>query len=118
MTNPGIKHNLKPNFKKIGDWGWDDDLLWSKIEVTMNLNECWEWQGSMSPTGALFGGYKNEHQQMSQARRFVWMSHHNKDVAPYRVTLTCHNQYCCNPNHFEIKPNNRLRRWNIFGEDL
>lgn len=118
MTNPGIKHNLKPNFKKIGDWGWDDDLLWSKIEVTLDLNECWYWQGSMSPTGALFGAYKNERQQMTQARRIVYMSHHNEDVQPYSVTMTCKNQYCCNPHHFELKANNRIKKWTIFGEKL
>jgi hypothetical protein len=53
--------------------------------------------------------YKNDHQQMSQARRILWMSMNKEDVTPYRVTLKCGNQGCLNPEHFEIKKNNRSR---------
>ena len=97
----------KPGYKEVGQWGWDDNRLWSKVEVSVNTNDCWIWHGSMSPSGALFGGWKNELQQMQQARRFIWMSKNNEDVSPYRVTLTCANQECVNPNHFELKPTNR-----------
>ena len=30
-----------------------------------------------------------------------------EDVTPYRVTMQCQNQRCCNPHHFEIKETNR-----------
>jgi hypothetical protein len=71
----------------------------------------------MSPTGAIFGSRKNGKPQMTQARRLVWMSQNNEDVTPYRVTMKCKNQQCVNPNHFELKSNNRIKKWNIFGED-
>lgn len=101
------KHTENPDYKFMGAWAWNDKILWSKIEVSLDTRECWLWQGAMSPTGALFGARKNGLAQMSQARRFVWMSENNEDSKPYRITLTCHNQQCVNPHHFELKENNR-----------
>jgi len=117
MGARGPRHIKFPGYKKIGVWGWDDTRLWSKIEVSLDQNECWIWTGSMSPTGALMGVWKNEVAQMTQARRVVYMSHTNEDVTPYKVTMKCKNQECVNPNHFELKANNRIKKWNIFGED-
>jgi len=118
MPALGQVHKTKPGYKEIGVWGWDDARLWSKIEVSLDINECWRYHGAMSPTGALMGAWKNGKQQMTQARRLVYMSHTNEDVSPYAITLSCHNQECCNPNHFELKRNNRKVRWAMFGEDL
>ena len=111
MPALGPQHPLKPGYKSIGLWGWDDHRLWSKIKKTDSVNDCWLWQGSMSPTGALMGAWKLGHQQMTQARRLVQMSVTNEDVSPYRVTMTCQNQRCCNPNHFELKDNNRISKY-------
>jgi len=65
------------------------------------------------------GAFKNEIQQMTQVRRLVYMSTTNEDVTPYRVTLTCGNQSCCNPSHFELKETNRPNNdiWNMFGDN-
>jgi hypothetical protein len=46
-------------------------------------------------------------QQMTQARRLVYMSETNEDVTPYQVTMKCANQVCVNPHHFELLPTNR-----------
>lgn len=97
----------KPGHKQVGVWAWDNDRLWSKIEVSLDINECWPYSGAMSPTGALMGAWKNDVQQMVQARRLVYMSETGEDVTPYQVTMTCRNQSCCNPSHFELKPTNR-----------
>ena len=97
----------KPGYKQVGQWGWDNDRLWSKIDKTPDHNGCHNWLGAMSPSGALMGVYKDGHQQMSQARRLVWMSINKEDVTPYQVTLKCGNQSCCNPEHFLVKKNNR-----------
>jgi len=103
----------KPGYKEVGAWGWNDLLLWSKIEVSLDTEECWTWTGSMSPSGALLGAFKKDpetgeyRQQMVQARRLLWSSVNNEDVGPYRVTMKCGNQSCCNPEHFLLKPNNR-----------
>jgi len=107
MPAHGPVHRTRPGFREIGSWGWDDNRLWSKIEVSLDTEVCWPWQGSMSPSGALMGAWKEDIQQMTQARRLVYMSHYNEDVTPYRVTLKCKNQSCCNPHHFELKANNR-----------
>jgi hypothetical protein len=116
MPHLGPYRHKKPGYKQIGAWGWDDDRLWSKIEVSMDTEECWLYTGgSMSPTGALMGAWKAGVQQMTQARRLVYMSHTKEDVSPYQVTMKCKRQDCLNPNHFELKPNNRK---NIFGEEI
>jgi hypothetical protein len=117
-------HTLKPEYKHVGVWSWNNDILWSKIEVSLNPDECWLWHGAMSPTGAIFGVRKNGKPQMTQARRLVWMSENNEDVTPHRITMKCRCQSCLNPNHFELKPNLRLKEnarkksiWTMFGAD-
>jgi len=106
-------YKQKPGYKTVGHWAWNDNRLWDKIEVSLDTEACWPWHGSMSPTGALMGGWKKDpetgeyRQQMSQARRFVYMSETNEDVTPYRVTMKCANQACCNSNHFKILPTNK-----------
>ena len=108
MPARGPQHQLRPGYKEIGSWGWNDIRLWSKIDQTPDYNGCHNWQGSMSPTGALMGAWKTDGiQQMTQARRLVWMSINKKDVTPYQVKLKCANQACCNPEHFELKKNYR-----------
>ena len=97
----------QPGYTTQGPWGWDEDRLHSKINKTPDYNGCHNWQGSMSPSGALMGVYKLGHQQMTQARRLVWMSINKEDVTPYQIKLTCGNQSCCNPEHFLVKKNNR-----------
>jgi len=101
-------YKTQPGYVEYGPWGWDDDRLWSKIKKTDKVSDCWIWQGSMSPSGALMGAWKNNgKQQMTQARRLVWMSVNQEDVSPYRVTMQCQRQDCLNPHHFEIKETNR-----------
>jgi len=105
------KHTDNPDYKFIGDWAWNDKILWSKVEVSLDPRDCWPWQGAMSPTGALFGARKNGLAQMTQARRLVWMSQNNEDAMLYRMTMKCNNQECVNPDHFELKENNRRDKW-------
>ena len=107
MPAQGQWYNKQPGFKKVGVWGWSDTRLWSKIDKTPDENGCHNWSGAMSPSGALMGAWKNNYQQMSQARRLVWMSLNNEDATPYQIALSCGNQQCCNPEHFVIKKNNR-----------
>ena len=110
MGRPKQWYKTQPDFREQGPWGWNEDRLWAKIDLRPDYNGCHNWQGAMSPTGALMGVYKNDHQQMIQARRLVWMSKNKEDVTPYQVRLKCANQSCCNPEHFELKKNNRGSR--------
>lgn len=100
-------YNTQPGYTTQGPWGWNDHRLHSKIDKRPDENGCHLWTGSMSPSGALLGVWKNGIQQMSQARRILWMSLNNEDVTPYRVTMKCGNQSCLNPEHFLLKKNNR-----------
>ena len=107
MPARGPQYQKKQGHRELGSWAWNDLRLWSKIDQEPDENGCLNWQGSMSPTGALMGAWKNSERQMTQARRLVVMSKTNEDITPYRVTLTCHNQRCCNFQHFELKENYR-----------
>lgn len=103
----------QPSFVEYGVWGFDLQRLKDKIKPGQTENSCTTWLGSMSPSGALMGAWKKDidndtfKQQMTQARRLVWMSINKQDVSPYSITLTCKNQQCCNPRHFVVKPTNR-----------
>lgn len=108
MGRPKQWYKKQQGYREQGPWAWDDDKLKAKINNEPDENGCLNWTGSMSPTGALLGVYKNGIQQMSQARRILWMSINKEDVTPYRVTMMCANQSCLNPKHFELKKNNRL----------
>jgi hypothetical protein len=107
MPHIGPYYHKKPGFKQQGAWGWNNTLLWSKIDTEPDARGCRNWRGAMSPTGALMGAFKNGHQQMTQARRLVWMDVNDQDVSDYQVKLTCHNQRCCSIEHFELKPTNK-----------
>jgi len=97
----------KPGYKQVGEWGFDRDRLWSKIDLTPDQNGCYNASSAMSPSGALMGAWKNGRQQMTQIRRLVLMDVMNKDISEYQVTLSCGNQRCCNEKHFVLKPTNR-----------
>jgi hypothetical protein len=100
-------------YVEYGPWGFDQHRLKDKIRPGRTENSCTTWLGSMSPSGALMGAWKKDsltgeyRQQMTQARRLLWSMINQQDVTPYRVTLTCGNQQCCNERHFEIKETNR-----------
>lgn len=106
----------QPGFVEYGHWGFDAERVKSKIKPGQTDNDCTIWLGSMSPSGALMGVWKKDldsgeyRQQMSQARRLVWMMENKQDASPYSITLSCANQQCCNFRHFVVKPTNRPDR--------
>jgi hypothetical protein len=115
MPHIGPYYHKKQGFKQVGVWGWDRDRMWSKINTVPDANGCHNAGSAMSPTGALMGAWKfpegasldQARQQMTQMRRLVWMDINNIDATPYQITLKCHNQKCCNPEHFVVKPTNK-----------
>mgnify|MGYP003648602029 CR=1 FL=1 len=100
-------YKTQQGYVEYGAWGFDKLRLLSKIVPGPTEDSCTTWLGAESPTGALMGAYRGGVQQMTQARRLVWMMENKQDVSPYSVTMTCHNQMCCNPKHFKLKPTNR-----------
>ena len=113
MGRPKLWFKQDSDYVEYGTWGFNQQRLKNKIRPGATDNDCTEWLGAMSPTGALMGAWKKDantgeyRQQMTQARRLVWMSENQEDATPYRVTLTCGNQRCCNPRHFELLESNR-----------
>lgn len=92
---------------RIGQWSWDTNKLNAKIQK-QQPDECWTWTGSQGPYGPLFGAYKNDHPQMSQAHRIIYMDATGLDCANQSITHRCGNRFCVNPGHLSgIKPNYR-----------
>ncbi|CAB4134850.1 hypothetical protein UFOVP281_13 [uncultured Caudovirales phage] len=110
MTRCKDWYKTQPDYVEYGAWGFHENRLKSKIVAGPTEEDCTEWLGSKSPSGALMGAYRGGLQQMCQSRRLVWMMENKQDVSPYSVTLTCGNQMCCNPKHFKLKPTNRPDR--------
>ena len=103
------RYNLKPGHKEQGQWSWNDLRLWSKIKIIDN-QRCYQWLGSMTPGGAVFGAYKNGRSQMTQARRLIWMSVNQQPVDDISINMRCNNPSCCNPSHFIIEKNKRRQQ--------
>jgi len=103
------RYHLKQGHRQQGQWSWNDQRLWSKIKI-IDPEHCYIWTGSMSPGGALFGAYKQQRSQMTQARRLVWMSVNNQSADDISINTICNNPSCCNPRHFKIDKNRRQQR--------
>ena len=91
---------------QIGAWSWNTETLHERI-VKGADNECWSWTGSKNQHGNIFGGFKADKQQMSQANRFLYMEIVNEPIDHLAVKMSCGNKHCCNPSHFYTGKNNR-----------
>jgi len=98
----------KPPNQTMGTWSWNTASFQAKYQEQSEL-ACWIWQGSAGPNGALFGAYRNQQAQMTQARRIAWMQHTNQPVDLLQIKMTCRNKMCVNPHHMISLPNNRIR---------
>ena len=109
QCNPRWPNN--PNYVTLGEWSWDTKRFWTKVDKK-SVKECWEWLGSTSKTGALYGARKLHNgefiQQMIYARRIAWTEHYKEDVSPYQIKMKCKNVNCVNARHMYTEPNNRL----------
>ena len=97
--------------RHMGDWVWSSANFWSKVDQSAGENACWQWLGSMTATGGLFGGWRPQADgsvlpQMSQARRFMYAETHGVWPEQRRsIYHSCGNRNCINPRHFtDIRP--------------
>jgi len=108
MATPRFKH--RPRTRRIthtsGAWSWSKDLLESKIQQGPE-DSCWTWQGATGPYGPLMGAWKNDHRQMTQARRLIWMTYHEISLDNLQVRHTCGNKDCVNVNHMALQEDRR-----------
>ncbi len=91
--SPGLQRRITT---RVGEWAWNTDRLNEKIQVQPG---CHIWTGSTGPHTNLFGAYKNDKSQMTQARRIIYMDRTGEDIADSDIIMTCHNRYCCNFEH-------------------
>jgi hypothetical protein len=87
---------------RVGEWSWNTQNLHKRIEQGPP-DECWAWQGSTTPYGNIFGAFKNDRAQMTQANRLLWMEHTSEPIENAAIKMRCHNRFCCNIQHMEYK---------------
>lgn len=75
----------------------DTDLharFWSKVHITTNVDECWEWQACTSKGyGQFFIG-----RVKWRAHRLAWLFTHRNPIQ-HNILHSCDTPRCCNPRH-------------------
>lgn len=103
--SPGPKRVIT---HRIGSWSWNTENLHKRI-VKTDKDSCWAWTGSSNEHGNIFGAFKNDYAQMTQANRIIYMEIHNEPIDHLAVKMKCGNKHCSNWNHFYIDKNNKYR---------
>lgn len=93
---------------QVGNWSWNTVNLHKRI-VKTGLDDCWAWIGSSNQYGNIFGGFKFDKPQMTQANRLLYMEIHNEPIDHLSIRMTCNNKHCCNPQHFSTAKNKRFK---------
>jgi hypothetical protein len=89
--------------RPVGD-GDRDLRLWRKVKRA-GPDECWEWQGTLDPSGygSLPRKAKSGKWCKGYAHRRAWESAYGRDLRHGEVVRhTCDNPRCCNPVHLRV----------------
>ena len=74
--------------------------FWGNVRLGES-NECWLWKRSAKSKG--YGQVSltvNDESRILKAHKVAWEMKHNKTIGPgIRVTHSCEERLCCNPNH-------------------
>lgn len=70
--------------------------FWSKVHITDNHQECWEWFRAL--TSNKYGGYGVDGKSIG-SHCYSYMINKGKIPEGFQVTHTCDNRKCVNPNH-------------------
>lgn len=85
------------------------DRFWNNVKVGTQ-NECWPWQRSRHSNGYGQVGLRIDGQDgIRKAHKVAWEIHNNQQLTyGKRVTHSCDNRLCCNPQHVVIQPDHIL----------
>lgn len=73
--------------------------FWSKVAVTNDNHECWEWNGAKKTKG--YGNVRINKKYLT-SRRVAFILANGPIISNYIVCHTCDNPSCCNPNHLML----------------
>ena len=73
--------------------------FWSKVAVTDDAHECWEWNGARKPKG--YGNVRINKKYLT-SHRIAFILSNGPIISNYIVCHTCDNPSCCNPNHLML----------------
>ena len=76
-----------------------EQRFWKKVEKT---ETCWNWTASTFPSG--IGQFRVEGRPGGTAPRFSYELHYGPIDSEERVTQTCGNPACVNPEHLAVGP--------------
>lgn len=75
------------------------DAFWSKVEITDNVKDCWNWTGAKKPTG--YGNVRID-KVYKLAHRVAFELAHEEIPSGFIVCHICDNPSCCNPSHLML----------------
>jgi hypothetical protein len=74
--------------------------FWSRVSITDNSSDCWEWMASIGPSG--YGRFSYPVRKSYVSHRLAYYLHYGVDPGDLMVLHSCDNRMCCNPNHLSL----------------
>lgn len=76
-----------------------EERFWSKVAITKNADDCWDWRGRKNEAGyGLIGLVEFENKTM-RSNRIAWFLTYGELPDELFVCHKCDNPACCNPAH-------------------
>ena len=78
------------------------ERFWEKVNITSNINQCWDWIASKNIKG--YGQFCLDNKRMG-AHRALWSILHGAIPEGKHILHRCDNPSCCNPTHLFMGTN-------------